>query len=119
MEESERLKKTQGEVLRQSQQLEVSLRELQERLAQLESGRLGLEQEKLSLQTSLQEEKRERRLGSETINELQGGCMCVCASLCSSDRSSCESTSTELPRRRLRYILGITLVCRSMSASES
>ncbi|CAM4690062.1 unnamed protein product [Leuciscus chuanchicus] len=72
VEESERLKKAQGEVLRQSQQLEVSLRELQERLAQLESGRLGLEQEKLSLQTSLQEEKRERSLGSETINELQG-----------------------------------------------
>ncbi|XP_077076160.1 rho-associated protein kinase 2-like isoform X2 [Siphateles boraxobius] len=72
VEESARLKKSQGEMLRQSQQLEVSLRELQERLAQLESGRLGLEQEKLSLQTSLQEEKRERSLGSETINELQG-----------------------------------------------
>uniref|UniRef100_A0A8C1QN99 Rho-associated protein kinase n=1 Tax=Cyprinus carpio TaxID=7962 RepID=A0A8C1QN99_CYPCA len=72
VEESERLKKTQGEALRQSQQLEVSLRELQERLAQLESSRLGLEQERLSLQTSLEVEKRERSLGSETINDLQG-----------------------------------------------
>ncbi|XP_067240148.1 rho-associated protein kinase 2b isoform X1 [Chanodichthys erythropterus] len=72
VEESERLKKAQGEVLRHSQQLEVSLKELQERLAHLESSRLGLEQEKQSLQTSLQEEKRERSLGSETISELQG-----------------------------------------------
>uniref|UniRef100_A0A672P9R7 non-specific serine/threonine protein kinase n=1 Tax=Sinocyclocheilus grahami TaxID=75366 RepID=A0A672P9R7_SINGR len=62
----------QGEALRQSQQLEVSLRELQERLAQLESSRLGLEQERLSLQTSLEVEKRERSLGSETVNDLQG-----------------------------------------------
>uniref|UniRef100_A0A672P9J0 Rho-associated protein kinase n=1 Tax=Sinocyclocheilus grahami TaxID=75366 RepID=A0A672P9J0_SINGR len=72
VEESERLKKAQGEALRQSQQLEVSLRELQERLAQLESSRLGLEQERLSLQTSLEVEKRERSLGSETVNDLQG-----------------------------------------------
>ncbi|XP_059368557.1 rho-associated protein kinase 2b isoform X3 [Carassius carassius] len=72
VEECERLKKAQGEALRQSQQLEVSLRELQERLAQLESSRLGLEQERLSLQTSLEVEKRERSLGSETINDLQG-----------------------------------------------
>ncbi|XP_051732133.1 rho-associated protein kinase 2-like isoform X1 [Ctenopharyngodon idella] len=72
VEESERLKKAQGEVLRHSQQLEVSLKELQERLAHLESSRLCLEQEKQSLQTSLQEEKRERSLGSETISELQG-----------------------------------------------
>ncbi|XP_051501525.1 rho-associated protein kinase 2-like isoform X2 [Myxocyprinus asiaticus] len=71
VEESERLKKAQGEALRQTQQLEVSLRELQERLAQLESSRLGLEQDKLSLQTSLEVEKRERNLGSETINDLQ------------------------------------------------
>uniref|UniRef100_A0A672QEB2 non-specific serine/threonine protein kinase n=1 Tax=Sinocyclocheilus grahami TaxID=75366 RepID=A0A672QEB2_SINGR len=72
VEESERLKKAQGEALRQSQQLDISLREFQERLAQLESSRQGLEQEKLSLQTSLQVEKRERSLGSETINDLQG-----------------------------------------------
>uniref|UniRef100_A0A671NZY4 non-specific serine/threonine protein kinase n=1 Tax=Sinocyclocheilus anshuiensis TaxID=1608454 RepID=A0A671NZY4_9TELE len=72
VEESERLKKAQGEALRQSQQLDISLRELQERMAQLESSRQGLEQEKLSLQTSLEVEKREISLGSETINDLQG-----------------------------------------------
>nr|XP_055042306.1 rho-associated protein kinase 2-like isoform X6 [Misgurnus anguillicaudatus] len=72
VEESERLKKAQAEALRQSQQLEVSLKELQERLAQLENSRLGLEQEKQTLQTSLEVEKRERSLGSETINDLQG-----------------------------------------------
>ncbi|XP_057208515.1 rho-associated protein kinase 2-like isoform X2 [Triplophysa rosa] len=70
--ESDRRKKAQSEALKQSQQLEVSLRELQERLAQLESGRLSLEQEKLALQTSLEVEKRERSVGSETINDLQG-----------------------------------------------
>lgn len=80
VEESERLKKAQGEALRQSQQLEVSLRELQERLAQLESSRLGLEQERLSLQTSLEVEKRERSLGSETVNDLQGECI-ACVSM--------------------------------------
>uniref|UniRef100_A0A8C1L8D4 non-specific serine/threonine protein kinase n=1 Tax=Cyprinus carpio TaxID=7962 RepID=A0A8C1L8D4_CYPCA len=74
VEESERLKKAQAEALRQSQQLDISLREHQERLAQLESSRQGLEQEKLSLQTSLEVEKRERSLGSETINDLQGKC---------------------------------------------
>lgn len=74
-EESDRLKKAQSEALKQSQQLEVSLRELQERLAQLESGRLSLEQEKLTLQTSLEVEKRERSVGSETISDLQGECM--------------------------------------------
>ncbi|XP_073712258.1 rho-associated protein kinase 2b isoform X4 [Misgurnus anguillicaudatus] len=72
VEESERLKKAQAEALRQSQQLEVSLKELQERLAQLENSRLGLEQEKQTLQTSLEVEKRERSLGCETINDLQG-----------------------------------------------
>ncbi|TRY99828.1 hypothetical protein DNTS_014886, partial [Danionella cerebrum] len=72
LEESERLKKAQGEALRQSQQLELSLKELQERLAQLESSRLALEQDKLSLMTSLELEKRERSLGSETITDLQG-----------------------------------------------
>ncbi|XP_051951657.1 rho-associated protein kinase 2-like isoform X3 [Xyrauchen texanus] len=71
VDESERLKKAQGEALRQSQQLEISLRELQERLAKLESSRLGLEQDKLSLQTSLEVEKRERNLSSEIINDLQ------------------------------------------------
>ncbi|KAI2652076.1 Rho-associated protein kinase 2 [Labeo rohita] len=65
-------RQAQGEALKQSQQLEVSLRELQERLAQLESSRLSLEQEKLSLQTSLELEKRERSLGTENINDLQG-----------------------------------------------
>ncbi|XP_056336864.1 rho-associated protein kinase 2-like isoform X3 [Danio aesculapii] len=72
LEESERLKKAQTEAFRQSQQLELSLRELQERLAQLESSRLGLEQEKLNLQTSLELEKRERNVSSETITDLQG-----------------------------------------------
>ncbi|XP_051511336.1 rho-associated protein kinase 2-like isoform X2 [Myxocyprinus asiaticus] len=72
VEELERLKKAQDEALRQSQQLEISLKELQERLAQMESIKLGLEQDKLSLQTSLEVEKRERSLGSETISDLQG-----------------------------------------------
>lgn len=66
------MKKAQAEAARQAQQLELLLRELQERLAQLESGRLGLEQDNLSLQSALETEKRERSLSSESINDLQG-----------------------------------------------
>ncbi|KAI4880258.1 hypothetical protein NFI96_034127, partial [Prochilodus magdalenae] len=69
VEESGRLKKAQGEAVKQAQQLELSLRELQERLTQLESSKQGLEQEKLSLQDALETEKRERKkpsTGSET-----------------------------------------------------
>ncbi|KAM9496366.1 rho-associated protein kinase 2b isoform 3-T4 [Clarias gariepinus] len=71
VEESGRVKKAQAEAARQAQQLELLLRELQERLAQLESSRVGLEQDNLSLQSALETEKRERSLSSETITELQ------------------------------------------------
>lgn len=72
VEESGRVKKAQAEAARQAQQLELLLRELQERLVQLESSRLGLEQDNLSLQSALETEKRERSLSSENITELQG-----------------------------------------------
>ncbi|KAF5907784.1 rho-associated protein kinase 2-like isoform X2, partial [Clarias magur] len=71
VEESGRVKKAQAEAARQAKQLELLLRELQERLAQLESSRVGLEQDNLSLQSALETEKRERTLSSETITELQ------------------------------------------------
>ncbi|XP_060770099.1 rho-associated protein kinase 1-like isoform X2 [Neoarius graeffei] len=71
VEESGRVKKAQAEAVRQTQQLELLLRELQERLTQLESSRLGLEQDNLSLQSALETEKRERSLSSETITDLQ------------------------------------------------
>ncbi|KAB5517216.1 hypothetical protein PHYPO_G00187160 [Pangasianodon hypophthalmus] len=71
VEESGRVKKAQAEAARQAQQLELLLRELQERLAQLESSRLSLEQDNLSLQSALETEKRERSLSSETITDLQ------------------------------------------------
>lgn len=66
------MKKAQAEAARQAQQLELLLRELQERLAQLEGSRLGLEQDNFSLQSALESEKRERSLSSETITDLQG-----------------------------------------------
>ncbi|XP_066532588.1 rho-associated protein kinase 2b [Hoplias malabaricus] len=69
--ESARLKKAQGEAVKQAQQLDLSLRELQERLTQLESSKLSLEQEKLSLQDALETEKREHSLGTEHITDLQ------------------------------------------------
>ncbi|XP_053338815.1 rho-associated protein kinase 2-like isoform X1 [Clarias gariepinus] len=71
VEESGRVKKAQAEAARQAQQLELLLRELQERLAQLEGSRVSLEQDNLSLQSALETEKRERSLSSETITELQ------------------------------------------------
>lgn len=73
VEESGRGKKAQAESARQVQQLELLLRELQEKLARLEGSRLGLEQDNLSLQSALETEKRERGLSSETITDLQGG----------------------------------------------
>lgn len=72
VEESGRVKKAQAEAARQAQQLELLLRELQERLAQLESSRHCLEQDNLSLQSALETEKRERSLGCETITDLHG-----------------------------------------------
>lgn len=72
VEESGRVKKAQAEAARQAQQLELLLRELQERLTQLEGSRLGLEQDNLSLQSALETEKRERSLSSETATDLQG-----------------------------------------------
>lgn len=72
VEVSGRVKKAQAEAVRQAQQLELLLRELQERLTQLESSRLSLEQENLSLQSALDTEKRERSHSSETITELHG-----------------------------------------------
>ncbi|XP_076872446.1 rho-associated protein kinase 2-like isoform X2 [Brachyhypopomus gauderio] len=71
VEEAGRLRKAQGEATRQAQQLETSLRELQELKSQLESGRLTLEQDNLRLQSSLEAERRERGLGSDTIADLQ------------------------------------------------
>ncbi|GAA6081907.1 rho-associated protein kinase 2-like isoform X1, partial [Tachysurus ichikawai] len=71
VEESGRVKKAQTEAARQAQQLELLLRELQARLAQLESSRLGLEQHNISLQSALETEKREHSLSSETITDLQ------------------------------------------------
>ncbi|KAF7694267.1 hypothetical protein HF521_008020 [Silurus meridionalis] len=71
LEESGRVKKAQAEAARQAQQLELLLRELQERLAQLESSRVVLEQDNLSLQNALETEKRERSLSSENITDLQ------------------------------------------------
>uniref|UniRef100_A0A8B9JN20 non-specific serine/threonine protein kinase n=1 Tax=Astyanax mexicanus TaxID=7994 RepID=A0A8B9JN20_ASTMX len=72
VQESGRLKKAQGEAVKQAQQLELTLRELQERLTQLESSKLVLEQDKLGLQDALEAEKKEHSLGTETITDLQG-----------------------------------------------
>ncbi|XP_049335721.1 rho-associated protein kinase 2 isoform X2 [Astyanax mexicanus] len=71
VQESGRLKKAQGEAVKQAQQLELTLRELQERLTQLESSKLVLEQDKLGLQDALEAEKKEHSLGTETITDLQ------------------------------------------------
>ncbi|XP_030627012.1 rho-associated protein kinase 2 [Chanos chanos] len=71
LEASGRLRKTQGEAVRQSQQMELSVRELQETVARLESSKKQLEQEKLSLNTTLETEKREHNLNTETISDLQ------------------------------------------------
>ncbi|KAK1805509.1 hypothetical protein P4O66_019808, partial [Electrophorus voltai] len=72
VEEAGRLRKAQGEAARQAQQLEVSLQELREQNTRLEGSRLALEQDSLRLQNSLEAERRDRSLGSDTIADLQG-----------------------------------------------
>lgn len=67
-----RLKKSQAEALKQAQSLEVSLREMQEKCSQLENGKMELEKQLMALQAELEEERRDRSLGTETITDLQG-----------------------------------------------
>lgn len=71
-EEAERLKKSQADLQKQVQNLEVNLRELQEKCSQLENGKIELEKQLMGLQAELEEERRDRNLGTETITDLQG-----------------------------------------------
>lgn len=67
-----RLRKTQTEMSKQIQQLESNGRDLQDKCCMLESSRLKLEKDFISLQSALEAEKRDRSQGSETISDLQG-----------------------------------------------
>ncbi|XP_064158819.1 rho-associated protein kinase 2 isoform X1 [Anguilla rostrata] len=67
-----RLRKTQTEMTKQVQQLEGSVRELQDKCLALENGKLKLEKDFISLQSALESEKRDRSQGSETISDQQG-----------------------------------------------
>lgn len=67
-----RLKKSQAEVQKQAQSLEVSLGEMQEKCSQLENSKMELEKQLRGLQAKLEEERRGRNMGTETINDLQG-----------------------------------------------
>ncbi|XP_031437399.1 rho-associated protein kinase 2b isoform X2 [Clupea harengus] len=69
---SARLRKAQGEAARQSQQLELSLRELQGRLGLLEDGRAALEADKLAMQGALDSERREKSQANQTVTDMQG-----------------------------------------------
>lgn len=57
---------------KQAQSLEASLREMQEKCNQLENGKMELEKQLRGLQAELEEERRDRNLGTETIADLQG-----------------------------------------------
>ncbi|XP_030627753.1 rho-associated protein kinase 2 [Chanos chanos] len=66
-----RLRKAQTESSKQTQQLEGTVRELQDKCCLLENGKLKLEKDFISLQAALDAEKRDRSQGSETISDLQ------------------------------------------------
>ncbi|KAK3573565.1 hypothetical protein QTP86_027853 [Hemibagrus guttatus] len=66
-----RLRKSQTEGSKQVQQLETHLRELQDKCCLLESSKLTLEKDFISLQAALDTEKREHTQRSETISDLQ------------------------------------------------
>lgn len=76
-----RLRKSQTESSKQLQQLETHVRELQDKCCLLESSKLTLEKDFISLQAALDTEKREHTQRSETISDLQGetgACARVC-----------------------------------------
>ncbi|KAF7710791.1 rho-associated protein kinase 2 isoform X4 [Silurus meridionalis] len=66
-----RLRKSQVEGSKQLQQLETHMRELQDKCCLLESSKLTLEKDYISLQAALDTEKREHTHRSETICDLQ------------------------------------------------
>ncbi|KAF5885485.1 rho-associated protein kinase 2 isoform X1, partial [Clarias magur] len=66
-----RLRKSQTDGSKQLQQLETHLRELQDKCCLLESSKLTLEKEHISLQAALDTEKREHTQRTETIADLQ------------------------------------------------
>ncbi|MBN3316190.1 ROCK2 kinase, partial [Atractosteus spatula] len=67
-----RLRKTQTEMTKQTQQLESNNRELQDKCCMLENAKLKLEKDFISLQSALESEKRDRSHGTEIISDLQG-----------------------------------------------
>lgn len=67
-----RLKKSQAEVQKHAQSLEVSLGEMEEKCSQLENGKMELEKQLMVLQDELEEERRDRNLRTEAITDLQG-----------------------------------------------
>ncbi|XP_015207067.1 rho-associated protein kinase 2 isoform X3 [Lepisosteus oculatus] len=67
-----RLRKTQTEMTKQTQQLESNNRELQDKCCMLENAKLKLEKDFISLQSALESEKRDRNHGTEIISDLQG-----------------------------------------------
>ena len=71
-EAGERLKKSQMEAQKQTQVLELSLRDHEDKLSLLENSKMELEQQLISLQAALEAERRDRSQGSETIADLQG-----------------------------------------------
>ncbi|GAA6072242.1 rho-associated protein kinase 2 isoform X1, partial [Tachysurus ichikawai] len=66
-----RLRKSQVEGNKQVQQLETHMRELQDKCCLLESSKLTLEKDFISLQAALDTEKREHTQRSEIISDLQ------------------------------------------------
>lgn len=64
-----RLKKFQAEAQKQTQSLEVSLREAEEKYNQLENSKMEQEKQLRELQDELEEA---RNYGTETITDLQG-----------------------------------------------
>ncbi|KAM8834370.1 LOW QUALITY PROTEIN: rho-associated protein kinase 2 [Synchiropus picturatus] len=67
-----RLRKSQTESGKQLQQLELNVRELQDKCCMLERSKLSLEKECIGLQAALEAERREHSQGSETISDLTG-----------------------------------------------
>lgn len=93
-----RLKKSQAEMQKQVQSLEMSLRETQEKCSKLENGKVEQEKQVMKLRADLETERRDRILGTDIIADLQGESFSLMASVFSIRRAE-ERRGEEGARR--------------------
>lgn len=121
-----RQKKNLSEVHKQTQSLEVSLRDLQEKCNHLENSKMELEKQLREAQSELEVEKRDRNQKTETIIELQG---CISAleeevkdvkssvAKVQSEKKELEEKLNELEKEKSNQEIDLTFKLKSLQQS--